>query len=449
MNLALNYSNGTTLLSRVGVSSRWNSQSPPGSHYTSQLSSMRYTHAHLHGRMGVIVASTGGKGFSQSTGKPASEKKSKKGTRKAKKSQKETSSSQMAAGVEQRSREPAPFDQVKVEEFVSAEEIQANVDFEQRLKELEKISEVQKAKLEAENQTFNDILRPNYDNPPPLTSTLFDKNGSNEPRKISAAEEGSFGPSQVVLGALSLLLVGIFLVANGGSELGYATKRQSQGAVALSPEQKKDVEMELEKMESRLSENPDDLEALESSAVLKTQLGDFKEASEKLEKLVAARSDDQDALRVLGETYAAQGNAAKATENFRKAFVASKSSSIEILTLLTDSLMQAGKQKDAIEEVAALRAAASGAPSSELGDVELGMLQAKLYAQWKGHIPNAFNMYDELCNTHPEDFRPFLGRGLLLQQEGRPADAQRAFVQAQYLAPPSSKATVDAIIKGK
>jgi len=87
--------------------------------------------------------------------------------------------------------------------------------------------------------------------------------------------------------------------------------------------------------------------------------------------------------------------------------------------------------------------------SPELGDVELGMLQAKLYAQWKGHVPNALNIYEELCNQHPEDFRPFLGRGLLLQQEGRPADAQRAFVQAQYLAPPSSKATVDAIIKGK
>lgn len=447
MNLVSNSS--TTHL--CGSSRRgWTRHPLPGSSYAVRLSPMQYKCTRLLGRMGMIVASSTGKGFSQSTGKPASEKKSKKGGRKAKKSQKEPSSPQMAGGVEQRSREPAPFDQVKVEEFVSAEEIQANVDFEKRLKELEKTSEVQKAKLEAENRASNDILRPNYDNPPPLTSTLFDTNSSKEVRKTSAAEEGSFGPSQVVLGALSLLLIGIFLVANGGSELGYATKRQSQGAsVALSPEQKKDVEAELEKMESRLTENPDDLEALESSAVLKTQLGDFKEASLRLEKLVAARSDDQDALRVLGETYAAQGNAAKATENFRKAFAASKSSSIEILTLLTDSLMQSGKQKDAIEEVAALRASASATASPELGDVELGMLQAKLYAQWKGHVPNALNIYEELCNEHPEDFRPFLGRGLLLQQEGRPADAQRAFVQAQYLAPPSSKATVDAIIKGK
>jgi Flp pilus assembly protein TadD len=124
-----------------------------------------------------------------------------------------------------------------------------------------------------------------------------------------------------------------------------------------------------------------------------------------------------------------------------------------VLTLLTDSLMASGKQSDAIGEVKALRASGGGSSGSSgssgsLGDVELGMLQAKLLAQWRGHSPEAIQLYEELCEANPDDFRPFLGRGLLLKAEGRMADAQRMFVQARFLAPPTSKATVEALIKG-
>lgn len=345
--------------------------------------------------------------------------------------------------TQQQSRASSPFLEVQKPDLTAPGEIERNLAFEKRLEELSRQADVQKSALRAEAAKISDVLAaPNYDNPPPLVETIQNAGKSGAPTS-SLAEEGSVGPNQVVLGALSLILIGIFIVANGGSELGYSAARSSS-QTTLAPEQRNDLKAELERMQARMDTSPDDLEALESAAVLNTQLGDYKKASELLGKLVAAKPADQEVLRLLGEVEFQLGDAKKASETFRSAFKASGSTSLEVLTLLTDSLMASGKQRDAVEEVKGLR----GSAGSSLGDVELGMLQAKLLAQWRGHGPEAIQLYEELCDANPDDFRPFLGRGLLLKAEGRMADAQRMFVQARFLAPSSSKATVEALIKG-
>ncbi len=343
--------------------------------------------------------------------------------------------------AQQQARAGSPFLEVQKPDLTSPGELEKNLAFEKRLEELGRQAEAQKSVLRAEAAKTSDVLAvPNYDNPPPLVETIQNAGKRGAPT-TSMAEEGSIGPSQVVLGALSLILVGIFIVANGGSELGYATPRPA--SQALAPEQRNDLEAELQRMQARMDASAGDLEALESAAVLNTQLGDYKKASELLGKLVAAKPADQEVLRLLGEVEFQLGDAKKASETFRSAFKASGSNSLEVLTLLTDSLMASGKQRDAIEEVRGLRGS-----GSSLGDVELGMLQAKLLAQWRGHGPEAIQLYEDLCDANPDDFRPFLGRGLLLKAEGRMADAQRMLVQARFLAPASSKATVEALIKG-
>ena len=342
----------------------------------------------------------------------------------------------------------SPYTEVMKEDLVQPGDFEENLAFEERLQALRQTSEAQKKELDVQNAAKSDILSsPNYDEPPPLSSTLFPASGPGKEQATtsSPSEENSFGPSQVALGAVSLALIGVFIIANGGSELGYATKRPTSQTVASLPdEQKKELENELEKMEANLREDENDVQSLESAAVINAQLGQFKAASDRLEKLVAAKPDDPESLRLLGETYQAQGSLQKAIDTFRRAFVASKSGSLEILTLLTDTMMQSGMEKGAIEEINSL-----GGSKSTIGDVELGLLKSKLYAQWKGHITDAFNSYDELISLYPDDFRPQLGKGLLLKQEGRVGDAERYFSQARFLAPASSRATVDALIKGK
>jgi Tfp pilus assembly protein PilF len=47
---------------------------------------------------------------------------------------------------------------------------------------------------------------------------------------------------------------------------------------------------------------------------------------------------------------------------------------------------------------------------------------------------------------YPEDFRPYLAKGLVLKQQGQKGDATRYFIQARYYAPSTSRGAVDAII---
>jgi len=324
------------------------------------------------------------------------------------------------------------------------ESLSEQLEFEERLKALTAEAALKKSMVVAKEEAQSGVLSlPSYENPPPITSTLFGANSKD-------ASETSFGPSQVGLAAASLLLVGIFLVANGGTDLGYATRRSSATqatAPQLAPEQKADVEARLLEVTKQLDENAANLEALEESAVLHVRLGDYSIAADQLEKLTAAKPGDVDAWRLLGETRSAEGKTGKSVAAYQKAWAASEQSNLEVFTALASALVYDDKPQEAVERVRS--ALDSATVKSNLGDVELGLLLAKTYSQWRGHVPDALAQYDALAEAHPNDFRPPLGKGLLLRQQGSEGDAQRFLTQAKFLAPKASRAAVDALSSKK
>jgi len=323
------------------------------------------------------------------------------------------------------------------------------LEFEQRLKALREEAEVKKAEVRATQGDMNNPLaRPNYDDPPPLSSTLFmggqdTKNPANDKEYAGS----SFGPSQIGLGAVSLALVAVFLIANGGSELGYAAKRpsagqQNGGQTELAPEIRADIEKQLEEMNKKLEMNANDLDSLEAAAVLHARLGEFSVAAEQLEKLTIAKPNDVEPLRVLAEARSATGELSKATEAYRKAWKVAGENNLEILTGFANALVEEGKPQAAVEQI---RVASKSKQAKDIGEVELGLLLAKTYSQWRGHGPDAVAQYDALIEGNPQDFRPPLGKALLLREQGQEGDAQRYILQAKYLAPPSARPLVDAL----
>jgi len=48
-----------------------------------------------------------------------------------------------------------------------------------------------------------------------------------------------------------------------------------------------------------------------------------------------------------------------------------------------------------------------------------------------------------LINEHPEDFRGYLAKGIILKENGKSGDAERMFIQAKFFAPEAAKALVD------
>lgn len=355
---------------------------------------------------------------------------------------------QAAAQAAAQQRAPASLGNLTAQASDPAESVIEKIEFEERLRTLKEEADRKKAEARAARGGILDS-GPNYDNPPPLTSTLF--MGSQDKNNLAADKEYSgstLGPSQIALGAVSLALVGVFLVANGGSELGYAAKRrpaagQQNGAqTELAPEQRADIEKQLEEMNKKLEVNENDLESLEAAAVLHARLGEYSTAAEQLEKLTAAKPNDVDSLRVLAEARAAAGEPAKATEAYRKAWKVAGENNLEILTGFANALVEEGKPQAAVDEI---RRVSKSPQSKDLGEIELGLLLAKTYSQWRGHGPDAVAQYDALIEANPQDFRPPLGKALLLRDQGQEGDAQRYILQAKYLAPPSARPLVDAL----
>lgn len=333
---------------------------------------------------------------------------------------------------------------------VPTESLTAQIEFEERLKALKIESDRKKAEVAAQNASGSIFAaqQPSYDNPPPLSSTLF---GSGETKNAAAEKEyagATFGPGQVGIAVASLALVGVFLVSNGGSELGYASRRPSQQAqqVELAPEQRADLEKQLADVNTKLEGDANDLEALEAAAILHARLGEYTTAAEQLEKLSAAKPEDVDVLRVLAEAEAAAGDPVKSTQAYKKAWTLSNNNNLEVLTGLASALVAEGNPKEAVDIV---RGAAASPQAESMGEVELGLLVAKTYGQWRGHAPDAASQYDLLIEKFPDDFRPLLGKALLLRDQGQEGDAQRYIIQAKYKAPPASRPIVDALTAPK
>lgn len=314
------------------------------------------------------------------------------------------------------------------------------LEFEARLKALKAVAD--EKKTEVRSKTSPSVLDgPQYENPPPLSQTLF---GGGEKASDQDYAEGSFGPSQIGLAIAAVALVGVFLLTNSGSDLGYSTRRPSPGAgQELGPEQRKEVETALAEMTGRLATSPDDLEALESAAVMRVRLGDYAAAAKQLEQLTAAKPGDAEAWRVLGEVRGALGETSSAVTALRRAWEVSEKSSLQALTALMAGLAADGKGQAAVDEVRSLMG--SAAAQEQIGTVELELLLAKAYSAWPGHAGDALAQYTALAEAHPDDFRIPLGKALLLRSQGQEGDATRYLIQARYLAPPASRGAVDAL----
>jgi tetratricopeptide (TPR) repeat protein len=206
----------------------------------------------------------------------------------------------------------------------------------------------------------------------------------------------------------------------------------------LSKGEREQLEAQQATFASRLETNPEDTEAMEGAAVTAVNLGDYAKGEKMLTQLTAIRSNDPEAWRLLAETRTALGQMGGAAEAYRSAFAASPDD-IVLLKGLAGSLVADGKQSAAVDEIKAVGerlrqrssepaqkpaveegllpgnvevmpaeepgAAASTEAPARLTAVEVDLLLAKVYAQWKGHVGDAFAVYDKVIEKYPEDFR--------------------------------------------
>ncbi|CAG7903285.1 unnamed protein product [Brassica rapa] len=273
-----------------------------------------------------------------------------------------------------------------------------DVDFEERLETIRR-SALEKKKTEVVNE-FGPI---DYDAPAPVQT---------DQKTIGLGTKVGVGIAVVVFGLVFAL--GDFLPTGSDSP----TEKTSVVKNKISEEEKATLQQRLKEFETTLDGAPNDQTALEGAAVTLTNLGEYSGAATLLEKLAKERPTDPDVFRLLGEVNFELKNYEGSIAAYKISEKVSNGIDLEVTRGLMNAYL-AAKKPDEVE-----------------------LLLGKAYSDW-GHISDAIAVYDRLITDHPEDFRGYLAKGILLKENGSRGDAERMFIQARFFAPDKAKAFVD------
>ncbi|XP_059639097.1 uncharacterized protein LOC132281406 isoform X2 [Cornus florida] len=224
-----------------------------------------------------------------------------------------------------------------------------------------------------------------------------------------------------------------------------------------SGEEKAKLQTRLQQYEAMLKISPEDPTALEGAAVTLTELGEYSKAASLLEDLTKKRPD-LDALRLLGEVKYQLKDYEGSAAAYRNSAMVSKNIDFEVLRGLTNALLAAKKPDEAVQFLLASRERLNIEKSDDLNSkadsstveaalqkvdpIQVELLLGKAYSDW-GHVSDAVSVYDRLISSHPNDFRGYLAKGIILKENGKVGDAERMFIQARFFAPEKAKALVD------
>ncbi|KAF5191914.1 Ethylene-responsive transcription factor-like protein [Thalictrum thalictroides] len=187
----------------------------------------------------------------------------------------------------------------------------------------------------------------------------------------------------------------------------------------------------LEQYEKKLSLSPEDPAALEAAAVTLSELGDYDRAASLLEKLSKEKPSDPDVYRLLGEVK-------YELKDYEGSAAAYKNAASAVQVLLASreylNLGESNNDNDANGN--------SEVKMQDIDPIQVDLLLGKAYSDW-GHVSDAVSVYDRLISLHPDDFRGYLAKGIILKENGKLGDAERMFIQARFFAPDKAKALVD------
>ncbi|KAK3411209.1 uncharacterized protein LOC104423277 isoform X2 [Eucalyptus grandis] len=223
----------------------------------------------------------------------------------------------------------------------------------------------------------------------------------------------------------------------------------------LSEEEKATLQKRLQEFEATLTASPRDTTVLEGAAVTLAELGEYTKAAARLEELTKEKSNDPDAFRLLGDVKFELKDYEGSAAAYRTASKLSTDINFEVLRGLTNALLAAKKPDEAVRVLLASRDLMNSKKPNVEADgntmerskqnvdpIQVDLLLGKAYSDW-GHVSDAVSVYDGLISSHPNDFRGYLAKGIILKENGRAGDAERMFIQARFFAPEKAKALVD------
>ncbi|KAB5543899.1 hypothetical protein DKX38_012011 [Salix brachista] len=316
----------------------------------------------------------------------------------------------------------------------------ADTDFEQRLQAVRR-SALEQKRVE-EIKEFGPI---DYDAPV-----------KNENKTIGLGTKIGVGVAVLVFGLVFAL--GDFLPSGSDGPTEEATVINKK----LSEDEQDTLRARLKQYELTLSTSPKDSNVIEGAAVTLVELGEYTRAASLLQDLAKVypteKPGDPDVFRLLGEIKYELKDYDGSAAAYRISAAVSKNVDFEVLHGHTNALLAAKKPDEAVQVLLASRARLNSGKSSgvdikvdgngveiesqEVDPIQVDLLLGKAYSDW-GHVSDAVSVYDQLISSHPDDFRGYLAKGIILKENGNVGDAERMFIQARFFAPEKAKALVD------
>ncbi|WP_044170433.1 tetratricopeptide repeat protein [Kamptonema formosum] len=248
------------------------------------------------------------------------------------------------------------------------------------------------------------------------------------------------------------LLSNIFKNNQVRSETAPAPAQPAPAPAPSSPPAPKqtDLEGQARGYELVLQREPDNQTALQGLLRTRLELRDIKGTIPPLEKLAKLNPDEPRYGVLLAQAKQYLGDVEGAAQIYR-AILTSKPGSLEALQGLVNLLLGENRPEAAIGLLQDTLKTAAGANQVQPGSVDVPSVQLLLgdvYAQQK-RFDEANAIYDELIKTKPDDFRPVLGKALVLKTQGKEGDAKSLFSKAVTLAPATYKDKIQQLASPK
>jgi tetratricopeptide (TPR) repeat protein len=226
-----------------------------------------------------------------------------------------------------------------------------------------------------------------------------------------------------------------------------AFKGQTQTATSPTPTQsasaipkKEELEAQAKGYELVLQREPENPTALRGLLEARLGLGDVKGAIAPLEKLAKLNPNETDYAILLAQAKQQTNDTEGAAQTYRE-ILKTQPGDRNALQGLSNLLLQQKRPEAAVGLLEDTIKTAPQANKIQAGSVDVGSVQVilgQVYASQK-RFDEAIAVFDEAAKSNKQDFRPILGKALILKDQGKTDAAKPLFASAAELAPAQFK----------
>ena len=169
-------------------------------------------------------------------------------------------------------------------------------------------------------------------------------------------------------------------------------------------------------------------------------VGDIKDVVSPLSKLAKLTPETTEYGILLAQAKERTGDREGAAQAYR-AILAAKPGEIKALQGLVNLLLVQDRPEAAIgllQDTLKAATAANLAKPESIDTTSVELILGQVYAVQK-RFEEAIAIYDESAKANPKDFRPTLGKAIVLKEQGKTDEAKTLFDKATELAPPNYK----------